>query len=419
MARGIHRLSDRQCAAIKRPGLYSDGAGLYVQVAKVKRGLSRSWIFRFSRDGKTRKMGLGPLHDITLAEARDAARECRRVLRRGDDPINVRRKALADKRSQATTATFEQCAKRYIAAHQDTWRNPRHRAQWESTLAAYAFPVLGKLPIASIETDHVLRVLEPIWTAKAETANRVRGRIETVIHWAKARGMREAANPATWSGHLDQLLPRRSKFERVRHHPALPYSDVPAFMSALRARNGVSSAALEFTALTAARTGAVIGATWSEVDFGARVWTVPADRQGAKIVGDDRRARRVPLSNRAIQILKEICPDEATGDRPIFINPLTGVALSNMAMLELMRDLRPGYVPHGLRSSFKDWAAEMTNFGNEVSEAALWHVVADKVEAAYRRGELFEKRRRLMEAWGNFCQHGGSSNAAEVIALHA
>jgi integrase len=247
----------------------------------------------------------------------------------------------------------------------------------------------------------VLKILRPIWNGKPETANRVRGRIETILDWAKAHAYRAGDNPARWKGHLDNVLPKKSKVKRTRHHPALPYADVPAFMADLRAREGLTARALEFTVLTAGRTGAVIGATLDEIDIDAKVWTVPPERTGAKISGEAPAPRRVPLSDRAVEILKAL-PKEK-GNPHVFIGAKRGNALSNMAMLELMREMRPGYVPHGFRSTFKDWCSETTIYPNEVSEAALWHVVADKVEAAYRRGDLFEKRRALMADWAVYC----------------
>jgi integrase len=296
---------------------------------------------------------------------------------------------------------FHQCAERYIAAHELGWTNHKHRAQWRNTLATYVYPVIGNLPVSAVDTGLVMKIIEPLWSSKPETAGRVRGRIESILDWAKVRGYRSGENPARWKGHLDHLLPKRSKVARVRHHPALPYADLPAFMAQLRSRSGVTARALEFAILTAARTGAVIGAVETEFDFEAGVWTVPPQRSGTKIVGEDPKARRVPLSERAIEIIK--CTPREEGNFHVFIGGTAGGSLSNMAMNELMREMRPGFVPHGFRSTFKDWCAETTNYSNEVSEAALWHVVADKVEAAYRRGELFEKRRALMQDWSAYC----------------
>lgn len=383
-----------------KPGRYADGGGLYLQVSPSK---TKAWLFRFMLAGRAREMGLGPVDIVTLAEARETARGCRKLLLAGIDPIEARREEkLKSRAATAKLITFRQCAEKYIAAHEASWRNDKHRQQWKSTLETYAYPTIGDLAVAEVNTALVVGIVEPLWNSKPETAGRVRGRVESVLDWAKVREYRDGENPARWKGHLDQLLPKRSKVARIRHHPALPYSDLPNFMEELRARPGLTARALEFTILTIARTGAAIGATRDEVDVEGRVWTVPPERTGAKITGDAPKPRRVPLSDRAVAILKGL-PREY-GNPHVFIGAKAGQPLSNMAMLELMREMRPGFVPHGFRSTFKDWCSETTNYPNEVSEAALWHVVADKVEAAYRRGELFEKRRRLMTEWARYCE---------------
>ena len=406
----MKKLTALQVAKLKKPGRYAVGDGAYLQITGDS---GRSWLFRYQRDGKPRHMGLGSESLLSLVDAREAAREARRLLLQGIDPLEHR----AAKRQQAALetargVTFKECADRYIAAHEAAWRNPVHRKQWRSTLATYVHPVFGDLPVAAIDTALVTQVLEPIWTAKPETAGRLRGRIERILDWARVRGHRSGENPARLAGHLDHLLPKRSKVARVKHHPALPYADIPAFVGELRAREGISVRALEFTTLTAARTGATIGARWDEIDFSAKVWTVPPERAGTKIMSEEPKPRRVPLSDRALEILTALPREE--GNPHIFIGGNAGQPLSNMAMLELMRDMRPGYVPHGLRSSFKDWCSEETNYPNEVSEAALWHAVADKVEAAYRRGDLFEKRRRLMAEWANYCGSRASERGSVV-----
>jgi integrase len=326
----------------------------------------------------------------------------------------------------AKSVTFKHCADRYIASHSGSWRNEKHRAQWFSTFndtkrGSIKFPAFTKpinnLPVATIDTDLVNKCLEPIWNEKPETAGRVRGRIESVLDWAKVSGFRQGENPARWKGHLDQLLPKKSKISRVRHHPALPYPEVPAFMAELRTREGQSARALEFTVLTAARTGAVIGAVLDEIDLNSKIWTVAPERTGAKITGEDPKPRRVPLCDRAMEILKALPREE--GNPHVFIGGKEGASLSDMAMLELMRGICPGYVPHCFRSTFKDWCSETTNYPNEVSEAALWHAVADKVEAAYRRGDLFEKRRRLMAEWSKYCSTPGAAKRGSVVPLRA
>jgi integrase len=267
-------------------------------------------------------------------------------------------------------------------------------------LANYVYPVIGDVPVPDVDRAMVLKIIEPLWLTKTETASRIRGRIETVLDWAEAKELRSGKNPATWR-YLKKLLPEKKKLKRVRHHPALPYADVPAFIRALRHHEGQSAKALEFTALTAARTGATIGATWDEIDLEARIWIVPPERTGAKIMEEDPRPRRVPLCNRAIEILSSLPREE--GNPFVFIGAKAGRSLSNMAMLELMRELRPGYVPHGLRSSFKDWCAETTDYPDEVSEEALWHVISDEVKKAYRRSDLFNRRADLMAEWAAYC----------------
>jgi integrase len=405
MARTTERLTALKVERIRTPGMYADGGGLYLQVTKG----GASWIYRFMLNGRAREMGLGPLAVVTLSEARASALDARRLHHRGIDPIEAGKAKRAQARLEAAKAmTFQQCADAYIEAHRAGWRNGKHAAQWAATLRTYAYPVFGDLPVAAIDTALVMKVVEPVWATKTETATRLRGRIERVLDWAKVRGYRAGENPAHWQGHLDHLLPKRSKVARIKHHPALAYRDMPAFMAKLRKREGMSARALEFTILTAARTGAVIGASWDEMDLSTKVWRVPLERAGTKITGEEPKPRRVPLSGGAVEILNSLA--RAKGNPHVFIGEEAGQGLSNMAMAELLKDMAaPSTTPgkfatvHGMRSAFKDWSSEQTNFANEVSEAALWHVVADKVEAAYRRGDMFEKRRRLMEAWATFC----------------
>jgi integrase len=413
LARTVQKLTPLKVARLAAPGMYSDGAGLYLQVTASG---AKSWIYRFSLRGKAREMGLGSAAVLGLSEARTRANESRRLCQDGIDPIEARKAAHAQAALDAAKAiTFKEAATTFIASHRAGWRNPKHAAQWTSTLETYAYPIIGKLSVQQIDTVLVMKVIEPIWAEIPETASRVRGRIEKVLDWAKARGYRQGDNPARWRGHLDTQLPRRSKVRAVRHHPALPFVDIPEFMAELRVREGLSAKALEFTILTAARTSATIGAIWSEIDLNAKVWTVPPDRAGTKITGEEPTPRRVPLCDRAIAILRALPRQE--GNPHVFIGASVGKGLSDMAMLELMRDMRPGYVPHGFRSTFKDWCAETTNYPNEVSEAALWHVIDDKVEAAYRRGTLFEKRRKLMDDWARYCDAPKMPARGQVVEL--
>jgi integrase len=389
----IGKLTSLSVRQARRRGLYGDGGGLFLQVSENG---AKSWVFRFKKADRLRVMGLGPAHTITLAEARDRARECRKLRLDGIDPIEARRAERAQAKLDAAKAvTFAECADAYITAHKAGWRNPKHAAQWPATLATYVNPTFGELPVQAIDTALVTRVMEPIWTKKPETASRVRGRIESILDWATARGYRQGENPARWRGHLENLLPRRSKVRRVEHHAALPYSELSAFMLALRQQEGVAARALEFTILTAARTGEVIGARWEEINIAERLWSVPVERMKAG------REHRVPLCGKALEIVEEM---RAIGGNFIFPGGKRGKPLSNMAMTMLLRRMGHGdQTVHGFRSTFRDWAAERTNFPAEVAEMALAHAVTDKVEAAYRRGDLFEKRRALAEAWAKFC----------------
>jgi integrase len=403
----MNKLTAVAVANMTKPGRYADGNGLYLQVAK---GGTKSWLFRYMRAGKARQMGLGPVHIVPLVKARAKAMECQRGLLEGIDPIQARQARLAQTRIEAARGiTFRQCAEKHIAAHEAGWRNPKHRDQWKNTLATYVYPVIGEVPADEIDIGLVLKILEPIWTSKAETAGRVRGRIEAILDWATARGYRSGENPARWRGHLDKLLPARTKVSKVRHHPAMPYADLPGFMAELRDRASISARALEFAILTAARTGEVIGAQWSEIDLGARIWTIPAERMKGG------REHRVPLSDRAVEVLSHL-PRE---DGWVFPGGRAGKPLSNMALLELMRGMRPddGFVPHGFRSTFRDWASERTAFPHEVCEMALAHAIPNKVESAYRRGDLFEKRRRLMTEWARYALSPARHPGADVVEI--
>ncbi|AZQ51736.1 tyrosine-type recombinase/integrase [Burkholderia cenocepacia] len=408
--RKLHRLSALSIERLKVPGYYADGGGLYLQVSP---SLSKSWIFRFKRQGRTREMGLGPLHTVGLADARKEAAKCRVILLDGADPLETRRQAQADAQAQkalkeASLLTFDQCAEKYLAAHEEEWANPKHRAQWKSTLKTYASPHFGFLPVADVTTELVQRALETIWKTKNETASRLRGRIEAVLDWAKVRGYRSGDNPARWRGHLDHLLPRPSKVQKVVHHPALPYLEMGNFIAELRDQGGVSARALEFLILTTSRTGEVIGARPEEFDLHENVWTVPAERMKGK------REHRVPLVPRAAELAKQMM--DAFGGEYVFPGAKADKPLSNMAMLELLRRMGRGELTvHGFRSTFRDWAAERTNFPREIAEAALAHISADKVELAYLRSDFFQKRRQLMTAWAKYCNEPRKS--AEVVAI--
>jgi integrase len=384
MAKGIKKLSAVGIAKLSKPGsIHGDGGGLWLQVSVFG---TRAWLFRFMLDGRARKMGLGPLHTVSLAEAREAALACRKLLREGIDPIEARKaRRGALRAANARQMPFRDCASKYVAAHSAGWRSARHKEQWSQSLEAYAFPLLGDLPVDAVETAHVMNVLEPIWTAKPETASRLRGRIEAILDWATARGYRSGENPARWKGHLQNLLAARAKVAAVKHHDALPYAELPSFMAQLRALPGIDARALEFAILTAARSGEMLGAKWSEIDF-AGMWTVPRERMKG------HREHRVPLSDRAIAILEGL-PREGE-----LIFPLS----RHMLRRSLMR-IRTDCTVHGFRSTFRDWGSEQTSYPTELLELTLAHVTSSKTELAYRRGDMLEKRRRLMDDWATYC----------------
>jgi integrase len=408
--RVIGRLTALKVEKAKEPGMYPDGGGLYVRVTAEG---TKQWVLRYMLNRRPRWMGLGPAALFSLQEAREKARDARRLRHEGIDPIDARRAERARQRlEEAKAVTFKQCAEAYINAHRAGWRNDKHAAQWSATLSTYAYPKIGALPVQAIDTGLVLKVVEPIWTTKPETAGRLRGRLENILDFAKARGYRGGENPARWRGHLDKLLPALSKVRQVEHHAALPYAELPPFLSDVREQEGTSARALEFAILTAARTGEVLGARWSEIDLLEKTWTIPAERMKA------RREHRVPLSPRALVILAEMQParDGDTANAFVFPGGKPDQPLSNMAFLMLLRRMgRADLTAHGFRSSFRDWAAERTSFPSEVAEMALAHVVSSKVEAAYRRGDLVEKRRRLMDAWANFCEQPKS--AGKVVRI--
>jgi integrase len=406
MARASNKLSPVEVKGIGRRGMYHDGGGLYLQVSAAG---AKSWIFRFMLDGRSREMGLGPVHAIPLADARKRAAECRRMRFDGIDPIEVRRGEREQKKVDAAKSiTFDVCAAAYIDAHKAGWKNAKHRDPWPTTLNTYASPVFGPLPVQAVDVGLVMKALEPIWQTKSETASRLRGRIEAVLDWATVRGYRKGDNPARWRGHLDKLLPARSKFQKVEHHPALPYDELADFVAMLRSQEGIAARALEFLILTATRTGEVIGARWDEVDLGEKIWVVPAARMKAG------REHRVPLSGSAVAILEEM--KKIRESDFVFPGGKRGKPLSNMAMLAVLKRIgRSDLTNHGFRSSFRDWAGERTNFPREVAEMALAHTVGDKVEAAYRRGDLFQKRRQMMDGWARLCVNTRSH--ADVVPI--
>lgn len=402
-------LRDLQCRNAKpRESVYRlrDGGGLFLN---VKPNGLRYWQFRYTKPGgRDGLVQIGPYPRVTLEAARTARNELRAAVSRGDDPAILRKQDKARRKIEAARSlTFQQCAAEFINARSVEWANPKHTDQWKNTLKTYAYPAIGTLRPQDIDTDLVLRVLQPIWLAKNETASRLRGRIENVLDWAKVRGLRDGENPARWSGHLDQLLAAPSKVQQGSHHAALPYAEIGPFLTDLHAANGTAARLLEFTILTAVRTGESLYADWSEFDLDAMLWTIPAARMKAK------REHRVPLSTAAVALLRKLPTFGATG--LVFEGVKEGRALSNMAMLAVLKRMGRGdLTTHGFRSTFRDWAAECTAFPNEVAEMALAHAIRDKTEGAYRRGDLFEKRRGLMQAWADYT---AQQSGANVMAL--
>lgn len=395
MARSLHKLSAIGVAALTKPGRHSDGGGLYLSISSNG---GKRWVFLFRWNGKPTEMGLGSAQTVPLKQARELAQAARAVLAAGSNPLEAR------KAEKPKLRTFGECAKDYVELNKSEWRNAKHIAQWSSTLETYCASIWN-MPVAQVETDHVLAILKPIWNSKAETASRLRGRIERVLASAKVRGLRTGENPALWRNHLADVLPSRRKLTRG-HHKALPYAELPAFLTALRERPATAARALEFAILTAARSGEVLNADWTEMDLDAGVWTIPAVRMKAG------RQHRVPLSSSAIAVLR-IQQGEQTG-KFVFPGQKEGKPLSSMALAMALRRMNTDVTAHGFRSTFRDWVAEQTTYPNEVAEMALAHTIKNAAEAAYRRGDMLERRRDLMEAWATYaCGSSGLLIAAE------
>lgn len=379
---------------LRKPGLNMVGgvAGLGLLVAPSG---SRCWVLRVKVGERRRDIGLGGFPDVPLAQAREAARATRAQIREGIDPVAERaRKRSELMAQQRTTITFAEAAEKYVAAHEAEWENPKHRQQWVNSLKTYAHPVIGELDVRNIHQGHVLQVLEPIWSTKTETATRVRGRIESVLDWATVRRYRSGENPARWKGHLDTLLARPSKAKKVVHLAAMPYAQMPKFMPKLQQLEGQGARALQFAILTGVRSGEVRGACWEEINLQQKIWTIPAERMKA------RREQRVPLSKGALKLLQATPLEQRIG---LCFAGTKGQPLSDMTLSAVLRRMgHPDITVHGFRSTFRDWASETTAFPSEVVEKALAHTITNAVEAAYRRGDLFEKRRRLMQAWCDY-----------------
>jgi integrase len=411
-----NKLSDKTVRAAKEPGLYSDGHGLYLQVSSFN---TKAWVFRFQLEGRARKMGIGPLHTVSLAEARKRAAAARLKVLDRIDPVEEKHAGRNQKKvEKARAVTFGKCAADYIASHRAVW-SAKHTAQWFSTfhetrrhkrVYPAATKAINDLPVAAIDTPLVLTVIKPIWTETPETANRVRNRIETVLDFAKAQDLRGGENPARWKGHLDQILPARRKVAPVEHHAAVPYADLPAFLVAVREQKKVAAKALEFCALTATRTGETLGARWPEIDLAKKLWTIPGSRMKA---GKDHR---VPLADRALAIISDLPRD---GD--LVFPGRRGERLGESALRRFAKRCGAAATVHGLRSAFRDWAAEQTHYPSEIAEMALAHAVGDSVERAYRRTDMMERRRRLMADWAAYCEQplGARDNVVSIGAGRA
>lgn len=407
MAKTINRLSAIKVNKTNKAGWYADGAGLYLQVSKTG---SKSWVYRYEIAGKERRHGLGGYSstDNTLIDARVAAGECRKLRRQGIDPIeHKQQRNTAQRLNDAKTITFKECALAYIDTQKSGWKNPKHEMYWRNTLETYAYPIIGELPVQQVDTGLVLKVIEPLWNTKTETASRVRQRIENILDWAKFRGYRNGENPALWRGHLSIELPKRSKIKKVKHFPAMPYTEVPLYFRELRQINTVAAKALAFTILTATRATEARECRWSEIDIKGKAWTIPPER----MKGDEEH--RIPLSDEALTILKEI---NGYDSELLFPGIKRDQSISEATVRKLLRKTHDGLTVHGFRSSFRDWCAEMTAYPREVAEAALAHSLSNATEAAYQRGDLFAKRFKLMDAWSKYCLT--DNQKSEVVPIN-
>jgi integrase len=394
MARTLNRLSNFKVERAKQPGMYADGGGLYLRVAK---GGSKQWIFRYVASGHLRDMGIGPCHTLTLAEARERATQARKLRLDGIDPIEHKKaQRAAAAAAEAKAMTFKQCAEGFIRDNEAEWTNSKHRREWRTTLETYVYPELGSLPVAAIDTPLILSIIKPLWERVPETASRVRGRIESVLGWATVHHYRTGDNPARWKGLLEHALPARARVAKVQHHAALPYAQASSFMEKVSQDTRIGARCLEFITLTAARVGEAVEATWNEIDLETRVWTIPAGRMKAD------KEHKVPLSDAAVAILKDMLAIRHSDY--IFPGKRSARHVGANTLLRIAKEAAGiDITTHGLRSTFRDWAAECTSFDNNVIEMALAHAIPSAVEAAYRRGDLFEKRRKLMDAWVGYC----------------
>ena len=393
MAKKINLLSDREVRNQTKPGSFPDGNGLYLQISNTG---SKAWFYRYQINHKGRKHGLGSYPTVTLKSARLRAESCRTLRADGIDPIEHKRQKDTDKILEVAKAkTFKECATQYIKSHKSGWKNSKHESQWTNTLTTYAYPFIGDIPVQKIDVGMVMQVIEPIWHKKTETASRVRQRIEKVLDWAKVRQYRTGDNPARWRGHIENLLPKRSKVQKVQHFKAMPYVDVPDYFKTLRQTRAISAKALAFTILTATRNNEVREGKWHEIDLDTGIWTIPEERMKAE------KVHRVPLTQECLLILDEAKKFKVNDY--VFPGLSKNKPLSNQALLKTLKRQHPTLTVHGFRSSFRDWCAEMTAYPREVAEAALAHTLTSATEAAYQRGDIFDKRRKLMDAWTTYC----------------
>ena len=409
MAKTINKLSTLKVKNLKGKGWYADGAGLYLQISTSG---SKSWVYRYQINGKQKWQGLGAVTKAnTLEVARKAAAASKQLVKDKIDPIEHKNQQAIDNQIKGTrTVTFKECATLYIESHKDGWKNAKHVSQWKNTLNTYAYPVIGHLPVQQIDIDLVLKVIQPIWRTKTETASRVRQRIENILDWATVMKYRQGDNPALWRGRLDKILPKRNKVQKPIHFPAMDYRELPEYFRSLRQKETIASKALAFIILTASRSGEARAVTYSELDLDASVWIIPADRMKAG------REHRIPLSNEALAVIDEMGVHKPEGNDHVFTGLIAGGHVSDGTILKLMKSTHPALTVHGFRSTFRDWCAEQTNYPREVAEAALAHSLKDKVEAAYRRTDLFDKRRLLMNSWEDYCLYGKAT--AKVVPIN-
>lgn len=412
MAKIHQRLTALGVGKVKKPGYHADGDGLYLQVTTAA---ARSWIFRFALAGRRREMGLGPWPAVSLAAARQAAADARGLLKAGRDPIVAREAERARQRlEEARGVTFKKAAEQFLDDHEVTWRNPKHRQQWRNTLDTYAYPTIGSLWVGAVGMPEVTRILDPIWKIKPETASRLRGRIERILDWARARGLRTGENPARWRGHLDAVYPTTGKVRKVKHHAALTIDAMPGVYARLCELPGIAPLAVRFTILTAVRASETTGAGLAEIDASGAMWDIPAERMKMD------KPHRIPLSKEALAVLALVAEHRADGARRLFPGQRAGRPLSLSGMMKALRAAGAGQATtHGCRSTFKDWATERTSFPSEVSEMALAHAISDKTERAYRRGELLKKRAVMMEQWATFVRTPRAGNVVSISRRRA